>query len=432
MSFIQFSKLGKIRNKKERRNRFRNLLCLFLILIFLLSFFHIDKNLNNDLYLKTENITEKTNKGDNSLEISGAIPLLQDPFTINFSDIRNYFNTNFTTNLVLYDTDFNIIPTYFRDEFSKEVYSEDNLLLYKSLLKELYDEEDTVEIYADLKLTPLWFEGNRSADEYGFIRSIDGTSGAVTDYNRYLVDNLMPIFLLLENSEVPIDSVTYLEDIFNLIKSPVFLDENNRGFYEFNSSSGDKDIKSNLYSILANLLIHKYKNELPSIAPAAYNLANETMSILIEKMWDNVNMGFYDRATTTWGISGQTHKYLDTNALGIIALIDFWIENESMDINSKYLKNAIALYDIMSGEGSGSGQGLWDSNYEAYQYYSGDTWFNIGGTSDADDIIDLEANSLMMQACLKLFEATGNITYYNRATDLYNTFENQFYDSSDN
>jgi len=37
-----------------------------------------------------------------------------------------------------------------------------------------------------------------------------------------------------------------------------------------------------------------------------------------------------------------------------------------------------------------------------------------------------------MQACLKLFEATGNITYYNRATDLYNTFENQFYDSSKN
>ncbi|GAJ19400.1 unnamed protein product, partial [marine sediment metagenome] len=28
--------------------------------------------------------------------------------------------------------------------------------------------------------------------------------------------------------------------------------------------------------------------------------------------------------------------------------------------------------------------------------------------------IDLEANAVMMSACLKLFEYTGNITYYDR------------------
>ena len=425
MSFNLFFNLGNVRHKKERRNRFRNLLCLFLILIFLLSFFHIDKNLNNDLYLKTENITEKTNKGDNSLETSGAIPLLQDPFTINFSDIRNYFNTNFKTNLVLYDTDFNIIPTYFRDEFSKEVYSEDNLLLYKSLEKENYDEEDTIEIYTDLKSTPLWFEGNISAHEYGFIRSIDGTSGAVTNYNRYLSDNLMPIFLLLENSEEQIDSISHIAEIFDLISSPVFRDETNGGFLEFNSSSGEKDVKSNLYSILVNLLIHRHRTDLPTIATDAYKLANETMSLLIDKMWDDQNMGFYTRADADWSINDpptQTIKRLDTNALGIIALIDFWIENESMDINSKYFKNSTLLYEKL--------ENLWDSTNNAYESYRTDTWTDASGTSD--EIIDLKSNSFMLQACLKLFEATGNITYYDRAIDLYNTFENQFYDSSDN
>ncbi len=418
MSFNLFFNLGKIRNRRKRGNRFRNILCFFLILIFLLSIFNIDKNVNNDLYLKTEKITEKTKEGDLTLETSGSIPLLQDPFTINFSDIRNYFNTIFKTNLVLYDTDFNIIPTYIRDEFSRQVYSEDNLLLYKSLMKELYNEEDTIEIYKDLKSTDLWYEGNRSAFEYGFIRSIDGDTGVVSDYDRYLVDNLMPIFLLLENSEDTIDSesVLYLDEIFDLINSPVFWDETYGGFLEFNSSSGEKDVKSNFYSILANLLIHRHSTDLSTIATDAYNLANETMSILIEKMWDNQYMGFYDMATPVWGIAGFDHKYLDTNALGIIALIDFWIENESMDINSKYFQNATILYEKLEDQFIGG----------AYIYGRSRFWNTVAPL----ERIDLEANSLMMQACLKLFEATGNISYYDRAIELYTYFETQMYNSS--
>ncbi len=363
-------------------------------------------------------------KDEDSLCTAVKIRLTIYQFTGNFSDIRYYFKDYVKTDLVLYDSDSNIIPTYFRDEFSKEVYSEDNLLLYKSLMKENYNEGDTREIYADLKSTPLWFEGNRSAFEYGFIRSIDGISKAVTDDTRYLVDNLMPIFLLLENSEGGIDpeSVPHLNEIFDLISSPVFRDETNSGFLEFNSSSGDKDVKSNLYSILANLLIHRYN--VPTIAAPAYNLANETMSILIDKMWDNQELGFYDRANDDWTNPGGSYdnKLLNTNALGIIALIDFWIENESMDINSKYYTNATRLYEIL--------ENLWDGPREAYQYARLKDW---NPTADAyDNRIDLEANSLMMQACLKLFEATGNITFYNRAMDLYNTSENQFYDSSDN
>ncbi|MBY9019693.1 MAG: hypothetical protein KGD67_01450 [Candidatus Lokiarchaeota archaeon] len=51
-----------------------------------------------------------------------------------------------------------------------------------------------------------------------------------------------------------------------------------------------------------------------------------------------------------------------------------------------------------------------------------------GDLPGANRSIDLEANSIMMSACLKLFEYTGNITYYNRAWQLFNTFENSFYD----
>ncbi len=422
MSFNLSFSLGKMRNKKERRTIIRNLLCLFFILLFLLNFFCITENLNQDIYLKTDDITEKTNKGNKSPIASGSIPLLQDPFTINFSNIRNYFNTNFRTNLVYYDPDFNIIPTYFRDEFSNEVYSGDNLLLYKSLKKENYDEEDTLKIYVDLKSTPLWFKGNVSA--YGFIKSINGTSGAIIDDNRYLVDNLMPIFLLLENIGEKIDQVSYLgetpinsiENTFILINSTQFWDTNYEGFFQFNSSSGKKDTKSNFYSILANLLIYDFKNKLSSIAADAYDLAEKTMEVLINNMWDNQYIGFYNRSNSDWSKSlDDSRKILDTNALGIITLIDFWTENESMDLNSIYFKNATYLYNKLN-------EKLWDNG--AYKYAIDKEWNII-----FDHKIDLEANALMMQACLKLFEVTGNISYYDRAIELYYTFENQMYDN---
>ncbi|GAI39220.1 unnamed protein product, partial [marine sediment metagenome] len=35
----------------------------------------------------------------------------------------------------------------------------------------------------------------------------------------------------------------------------------------------------------------------------------------------------------------------------------------------------------------------------------------------------------MLEACLKLFELTGNITYYDRAVEIFELFENNFYDS---
>jgi hypothetical protein len=427
MSFNLSFSLGKMRNKKERRTIIRNLLCLFFILLFLLNFFCITENLNQDIYSKTDDITEKTNKGNESPIASGSIPLLQDPFTINFSNIRNYFNTNFRTNLVYYDPDFNIIPTYFRDEFSNEVYSGDNLLLYKSLKKENYDEEDTIKIYVDLKSTPLWFKGNVS--EYGFIKSINGTSGAIIDDNRYLVDNLMPIFLLLENIGEKIDQVSYLgetpidsiKNTFDLINSTQFWDTNYEGFFQFNSSSGKKDTKSNFYSILANLLIYDFKNKLSSIDNDAYDLAEKTMEVLINNMWDNQDIGFYNRSDSDWStVFDDCRKTLDTNALGIITLIDFWTENESMDLNSMYFKNATCLYNKLD-------EKLWDPANGAYKYAIDKDW-NIF----IDQKIDLEANALMMQACLKLFEVTGNISYYNRALELYNTFESKMYDTTVN
>ena len=440
MSINRFFIIGLKKSRIEKRNLIIKFLSLFFILTFLFSFLFINEKFNQNNYSINGNLTNTNDifKKDETLETAGGdIPLVQDPFTINFSNIRDYFNTKFKTNLPFRDNDSNIISTYFRDEFSKDVYSGDNLFLYKSLEKKYIDEFDTLKAYIDLSLTPLWFDGNST--HYGFVRTIDGTTGDIENDDRYLIDNLMPIFLMLENIDINnINTINYLgetpksivEKTFTLTNSSQFRDTANGGFFQFNSSSGKKDTKSNFYSILSNLLIHDFKNELAaSVAKGAYDSAHDTIATVIDNLWDNTYKGFYNRSDSDW-TSGfdDRRKCLDTNALGIIALVDFWIENESMDGNSLYLKNATSLYKKISTPVGASG-GLWDPINEAYQFAKNEFWNNIDAINNR---IDLEANSLMMQACLKLFEATGNITYYNRAIDLYNTFENKFYDSSVN
>lgn len=444
MSINRFFIIGLKKSRIGKRNLIIKFLSLFFILTFLFSFLFINEQFNQNNYSINENLTNTIDifKKDENLESADPVPLVQDPFTINFSYIRAYLNANFKTNLPFLDNDLNTISTYFRDNFSKDVYSGDNLFLYRSLEKKSLekkdtDEFDTLKAYVDLASTPLWFDGNST--HYGFVRTVDGTTGDVKNDDRYLIDNLMPIFLMLENIDSNnLNTINYLgetpknivEKTFTLTNSSQFRDTANGGFFQFNSSSGKKDAKSNFYSILSNLLIHDFKDVLDttSIATDAYDSAHDTIATVIDNLWDYTYQGFYNRSDSDWtSVLIDRRKCLDTNALGIIALVDFWIENESMDANSLYLKNATSLYEKMSLPGSSGG--LWDASEEAYQFVKGDTWADLGGIYNR---IDLEANSLMMQACLKLFEATGNITYYNRAIDLYNTFENQFYDSSDN
>ena len=292
MSFINFFKNVIRTRKKEKKQVLRNFACLFFILIFLLNFlFIIDNNYQNYWSDNEDNALKKEINAKNldSLKLSQSLEeLFSNPFT-NFSELQIFFNTYFKSN---YD-----IELYVSESKSDGIITDntinsgDNLLLYKSLIKEDYDEETTFEAYLDLKSTPLWYQGNVSQFKYGFIKSINGTTGEIIDDTRYLVDNLMPIFLLIENIGDKIDgsSENSIIEMFNLINSTEFWDSSNKGFYESNlSTNGEKYIKSNLYAVLANLLIHHYPLVIADdeVITDAYDLANNTMRILIDKAWN--------------------------------------------------------------------------------------------------------------------------------------------------
>jgi hypothetical protein len=180
-----------------------------------------------------------------------------------------------------------------------------------------------------------------------------------------------------------------------------------------------------MYAALAALEIRRVYDELNldnTIKNSAYEIANMTINKLVTELWDNSDGGFEYYGTEDWSPEPtSTYKYLKTNALGIRTLLEYWIDS-GMQNGSTYLKNATFLFNKM--------EALWDPGFNAYEQFRDSNWAGIPIVNAT--YIDLEANSIMMHACLKLFEYTGNLTYYDRAWDLYNTFESSFYDTSVN
>ncbi|MCK4384194.1 MAG: hypothetical protein KAW66_12925, partial [Candidatus Lokiarchaeota archaeon] len=366
------------------------------------------------------------------LDLAAGPEIFEDPFKINFEKIWNFFKSNYKSDL---DMD---IETYYRIGNNlgvvtyDKVYSVDNLLLYKTLLKDETDAFETFDSYLKLRDSPLWYQNSIDQNEYGFVRAVDNTTGQIFDDTRHLIDNLMPIFLLIDNIGTEINSFSInsiypkdsIEEVFYLINSSQFWDDTYEGFFDHNSTT-NKYAESNMYATLAALEIRRIYDELNldiTIKNRAYELANITIDKLLNELWDNTDGGFEYYGLNDWSSEpGSTYKYLQTNALGIITLLEYWIDS-GMQNDSTYIKNATLLFNKM--------EALWDSGFNAYEQFRDSSWIGIPIVNAT--YINLEANSMMMSACLKLFEYTGNLTYYDRALQLYNTFESSFYDSSVN
>jgi hypothetical protein len=402
-----------ISSQKQKKNKKRIFVASILVLILAFNFIFISSSFLHNFNESSGFPSSQADDANNYIHTQGIDPsLLQDPYTVNFTDIWSFFESNYASE---FDFDIN---TYFRlgDEngtvLNNFLYSLDNLLLYNTLLKNASLLHDN---YEDLQSTLLWYDGSDTYD-YGFVDSLDGNSEEVNDYRRNLIDNLMPIFLLTETN--PDDNLANINEAFELINSSQFWDPTNNVFLNYNSSTGNVYAIDNLYAVMATLLINQTNIIDDQIQIDAGKLANYTMETLTDYFWDSDNKGYnhsYSNDLTTI-IDGN--KYLETNALGIITLVEYWKQNTNKSV---YLNNATQLFDIINST-------MWNETYGegAYLNQSASDW------SNPNELIDLKTNAIMMEASLKLFEATGNVSYYDTAIKIYKTFENIFYDTDNN
>ena len=429
MSFFKFYATGK--KRRQKRQYIKIIICVFFTLMFTLNFLnhYVYSDQINDLDEVIDSKNENLfNFDQNNLDIATDISMLQNPFTENFDLLRIFFEYNYKSSL---DLD---ISLYFREGDTNgiitddTIYSEDNLFMYNSLMNTEIDPTETFDIYLKLKSTPLWYEDDNEQFNYGFVKSVDNSTGQVKDDDRYLIDNLLPIFLLIENIGEDIDDISIngkfpkdsIEEMFFLINSTDFWDETYDGFAVSNSTF-DKHSESNFYGILANLLIHQtYYHQLNlknAITDKAYDLANKTMSSIVNNMWDETAKAFRYRANSAWNpfvVPGGTRYHLDVNALGIITLLEFWVGS---GMESDFLEKAVNLYNSLDDH-------LWNlTGDDLYSNIAESNWFLF------DSSTNLNSNALMLEACIRLFQLTGNITYYNRAIELFDSFEKNLYDS---
>jgi hypothetical protein len=305
MNFINVFALKMKGNKGLRKTKV--ILCTFFIFMFVFNVLYFNEN-----YFQKINPNNEFSSQDNvdEVNLAAGIEIFQDPFKVNFSDIWDFFRAHYESDL---DLD---VKTYFRegnytgDIIDDKVYPIDNLLLYKTLLKDDTDAFETFDTYLKLKESPLWYQSSTEEDAYGFIRAVDNTTGQIFDDDRYLTDNLMPIFLLIENigngingfkinNISPKDSI---EEMFNLINSSQFWDDTYKGFYDHNSTDY-KYAESNMHAVLAMLQIHRIYYEInptSDIKNRALELANITISKLVDKLWDNTYGGFEYYGKRDW------------------------------------------------------------------------------------------------------------------------------------
>ncbi|MBY8984675.1 MAG: hypothetical protein KGD65_06400, partial [Candidatus Lokiarchaeota archaeon] len=319
---MSFSNFYSIVKKKRRKNQIvKSLFAIFFILIFILSFLNFNEsatqlNYSDDINDSNENLN---NFIPNNLKTATDTSMLQDPYTKNFDLVRAFFENKYQSNL---NPD---IQTYYRKGdvngtiTDDTIYSEDNLLIYNSLMKSEIDETETFDIYLKLKSTPLWYEDTSEPFKYGFIKSVDNSTGQAIDTSRYLIDNLLPIFLLIDNIGDQIDDISInsqkpvdlIEEMFSLISSDEFWDTTNKGFANSNSSIY-KYSESNFFGILANLLIHRTYDQLDlpeeSVKSFSYFLANQTM-ISMDNMWHSGHNAYYYSADENWDIFTPGQQY---------------------------------------------------------------------------------------------------------------------------
>jgi len=186
MSFSNFYTFGQRRRLLSQHLKI--ILCVFFVILFMFNFLYFNSFSNQTSYSneETNNFNENPifNEDNSNPEISIDTLMLQNPFTKNFPSLITFFTSNYESSV-----DPNI-PTYLRYGDTNgiitddSIFSEDNILLYKSLLKSKIDKTETFDIYLNLKGTPLWYEGGDGPFDYGFVKSIENSSGQILNDNN--------------------------------------------------------------------------------------------------------------------------------------------------------------------------------------------------------------------------------------------------------
>lgn len=231
-------------------------------------------------------------------------------------------------------------------------------------------------------------------------------------------------------------AIIVLLKYYQITKNPTYLNIANKTWAYLNSTLWDKTYSGyitkngtagtaykytfdNLWTILANLAIYNTTQINSTIRTSAFKMANQTLQLLLQKVWDNTYSGFFSRFDGATGLPYNTSiscKQAGVNSLAIQALVNF-AEASNASKRQVYTSWANKTYLFMENV-------LKDKLFLGYfsSCNRNGTLFNTNKT--------LAENSLMISALIDLYRINNqNYTYYKAAEETI-FFLDQYFISS--
>ncbi|OLS13638.1 MAG: hypothetical protein RBG13Loki_2740 [Promethearchaeota archaeon CR_4] len=322
------------------------------------------------------------------------------------------------------ETEFGLDDTFFHimtDDWSTvyggdtDKYSFDNILTYFGLWSTYYaylGEQELIETFKDAIVgSPLYTNfGSVNGSAFRWKMGQNGTNPVDT---YHLVDNALSLFSLLRycdtNSVAPANTtaLNLYKYLSNVLWHPddYFLGSNG-------TDPGEAMSYNNLLGALVLSMLARNKATIfsGSIKSQAENLAQRAFAAV------NIS-GIFEQFGASQGVENNFResrtigdRSLKTNALGVAAFADFYLRSGRAAAN----KSALTLAENLC-------QVIWDHFYEPDMGTSGGfvDVLNGGDGSIKINQTSLEGNAYWLLALGRLFEASGNITYYEKAIEVY-------------
>ncbi|MHA1356940.1 MAG: AGE family epimerase/isomerase [Candidatus Helarchaeota archaeon] len=228
-------------------------------------------------------------------------------------------------------------------------------------------------------------------------------NASAEEHTYYTETNALGILALMKLYEETGDSsfLKKVNETWFFLKENLW-DSNMQGYNTSTDDPFTKNLLGNCLMTWANLEIANSNSSIfDSIRINASLYANLTLNLINQFMWDPVNTAYYFNASADWApiTSGNTVKRTYENVIMIQTLLNynqFYPNNSNKTIYDERINQTIRfLLD-----------NLWDSDVGGFYYGAAEN----GTQQDTDKYVF--GNNWAILALLKLYEVTGNFSYY--------------------
>lgn len=276
---------------------------------------------------------------------------------------------------------------------------------------------------------------DRNATSQGYYTTVSGDwlqNSTVKEFNSMAQSLLTFVdWLLLENGNPNVFSADQVVANQWTLTYNLFNDPNVQAM-NHSTIDSNKYTLDQLMAAIAGFQIHRaYKGtfadsegtiqtQANNTATAIMNRITNTSGLIVpdKQIFDSFNT-FKEEMKPDFLGTVSPNKYLATNAYGIWALVEWYLESGSPLYDQYMINMAQSIYAALNAH-------LWNSTYNLYMTEASQDMNTI-----INSTISLKDNAIMLVALKYLFEATGNFTYLNRINLMINSIMSLFKDPTD-